>query len=81
MTLLVGVVEDDPPSRDVLGSRPGVHYRFIEPWSQPPADAVDVDALLIWNVRNGYVREHWSRFTRLRWVHAGLAGVERVLFP
>jgi phosphoglycerate dehydrogenase-like enzyme len=81
MTLLVGVVEGDQPSRDVLGSRPGVHYRFIEPWSQPPADAVDVDALLIWNVRSGYLREHWSRFTRLRWVHAGSAGVELVLFP
>jgi phosphoglycerate dehydrogenase-like enzyme len=81
VTLLVGVVEDDPPSRDVLGSRPGVRYLFIDPSSRPPEEAVDVDALLIWNVRSGYLREHWSRLTRLRWIHAGSAGVERVLFP
>jgi phosphoglycerate dehydrogenase-like enzyme len=81
VTLLVGIVEDDPPSRDVLGSRPGVRYLFIDGSSEPPADALDVDALLIWNVRSGYLRENWSRFTRLRWVHAGSAGVERVLFP
>ena len=80
MTLLVGVVEGDPPSRDVLQSRPDVRYLFIDPGSEPPAEAADVDALLIWNVRSGYLREHWSEFRRLRWVHVGTAGVERVLF-
>jgi phosphoglycerate dehydrogenase-like enzyme len=80
VTLLVGVVEGDPPSRDVLQSRPDVRYLFIDPGSEPPAEAADVDALLIWNVRSGYLREHWSEFRRLRWVHVGTAGVERVLF-
>jgi phosphoglycerate dehydrogenase-like enzyme len=81
VTLLVGVVEGEPPSRDVLGSRPGVQYVFIDPSSEPPSAALDADALMIWNVRSNYLREHWIRFTRLRWVHAGSAGVERVLFP
>ena len=81
MTVLVGVVEGDSSSRDVLGSRPDVRYVFIDPASDSPAEAFDVDALLIWNVRSGYLREHWSRFTRLRWVHSGTAGVERVLTP
>ena len=81
MTLLVGVVESDTPSRDLLRSLPGVRYVFIEPSAAPPPEAADVEALLIWNVRSGYLRENWSRFRRLRWVHAGTAGVERVLFP
>jgi phosphoglycerate dehydrogenase-like enzyme len=81
VTLLVGVVEGDPPSRDVLQARPDVRYVFIDPLSDAPPEAVDVDALLIWNVRSRWVREHWSEFTRLRWIHAGTAGVERVLFP
>ena len=78
VTLLVGVVEGDPPSRDILGTRPDTRYVFIDPASQLPGEAVEADALLIWS---GYLREHWSRFTRLRWVHAGTADVERVLFP
>jgi phosphoglycerate dehydrogenase-like enzyme len=81
VTLLVGVVEGDPPSRDVLASRPDVRYVFIDPGSPPPAEAAAAEALLIWNVRSGYLRDHWRDFTRLRWVHAGTAGVERVLFP
>ena len=81
MSLVVGVVEGDPPSRDVLKSRPGVQYVFIEPDAPPPAEAIDADALLIWNVRGGYLRRHWSEFTRLRWIQVGSAGVDRVLFP
>jgi phosphoglycerate dehydrogenase-like enzyme len=56
-------------------------YVFIDPSSDPPPEAFDVDALLIWNPRSGVLREHWSRFVRLRWVHSGSAGIERVLFP
>ena len=81
MSLLVGVVEGDPPSRDIIVPRPDVRYLFIDPSEPLPAEAADVDALLIWNVRSGFLREHWSEFTRLRWVHVGSAGVERVLFP
>jgi phosphoglycerate dehydrogenase-like enzyme len=81
VTLLVGVVEGDPPSRDVLQARPDVRYVFIDPLSDAPPEAVDVDALLIWNVRSRWVHERWSELTRLRWIHAGTAGVERVLFP
>ncbi len=81
MTFLVGVVEGDTPSRGVLPPRPEVGYVFIEPSSGLPAEAFDVDALLIWNPRSGVLRENWGRFGRLRWVHAGSAGVERVLFP
>ena len=81
MTLLVGVVEGDIPSRDVLAPLPDVGYVFIDPPSDPPPETFDVDALLIWNPRSGVLRENWSRFRRLRWVHAGSAGVERVLFP
>jgi phosphoglycerate dehydrogenase-like enzyme len=81
VTVLVGVVEGDPPSRDILDPRPDVRYVFIDPASPLPAEAADADALLIWNVRSGYLREQWSGFTRLRWVHAGTAGVEKVLFP
>jgi phosphoglycerate dehydrogenase-like enzyme len=81
VSLVVGVVEDDPPSRDVLEPRPDVQYIFIEPKSPPPAEAIDADALLVWSVRGGYLQRHWSEFTRLRWVHVGSAGVDRVLFP
>jgi phosphoglycerate dehydrogenase-like enzyme len=56
-------------------------YVFIDPSSEPPPEAFDVDALLIWNPRSGVLRENWKRFGRLRWVHTGTAGVERVLFP
>lgn len=81
MTLLVGVVEGEPPSRDLLEPRPGVRYVFLDPSTQPPSEAAGAEALLVWNVRSGYVRDHWSDFTRLRWIHVGTAGVERVLFP
>jgi phosphoglycerate dehydrogenase-like enzyme len=81
MTLLVGVVEAEPPSRDLLEPRPDVHYVFIDPSTQPPLEAAGAEALLVWNVRSGYVRDHWSDFTQLRWIHVGTAGVERVLFP
>lgn len=81
MSLVVGVVEGEPPSREILEPRPEVRYVFIEPDSPPPTDAIDADALLVWNVRGGYLRRHWSEFTRLRWVHVGSAGVDRVLFP
>jgi phosphoglycerate dehydrogenase-like enzyme len=81
MTLLVGVVEGEPPSRDLLEPRPDAHYVFIDPSSAPPSEAADAEALLVWNVRSGYVRDHWGDFTRLRWIHVGTAGVERVLFP
>lgn len=81
MTLLVGVVEGDTSSRGVLPPRPDMGYVFIDPSSEPPPEAFDVDALLIWNPRSGVLRENWKRFGRLRWVHTGSAGVERVLFP
>jgi len=78
---LVGVVEDERPSNEFLSPRPGRSYRFIQPSSPPPEDALDVDALFIWNVRSPFLRENWSGLHRLRWVHAGTAGVEWVLFP
>jgi phosphoglycerate dehydrogenase-like enzyme len=81
VTLLVGVVEDDTPTRDLMAPMPGVRYLFIDPSAEPPSALADVDALLIWNVRSAYPRKHWSNFKRLRWIHSGTAGVERVLFP
>jgi phosphoglycerate dehydrogenase-like enzyme len=81
VSLVVGIVEDDPPSRDMLEPRRDVQYIFIEPDSPPPPDAIGADALLIWSARGGYLRRHWDEFTRLRWVHVGSAGVDRVLFP
>ncbi len=78
---LVGVVEDERPSNDLLTARSGVVYRFITPSSPPPDDAGDMDALLVWGVGSAFLREHWSRLQRLRWVHTATAGVERVLFP
>ena len=60
---------------------PGVRYLFIDPSAAPPSEFADVDALLIWNVRSAYPRKYWSNFKRLRWIHSGTAGVERVLFP
>ena len=81
MTLLVGVVEGETPSRGLLPSPPDMGYLFIDPSSELPLEVFDVDALLIWNPRTGVLRENWKRFGRLRWVHTGSAGVERVLFP
>ena len=81
MKLLVGVVEGEPPSCELLERRPDVRYAFIDPSIPPPAEAADAEVLLVWNVRSGYLRDHWINFTRLRWIHVGTAGVERVLFP
>jgi phosphoglycerate dehydrogenase-like enzyme len=78
---IVGVVEDERPSNDLLSPRAGVTYRFIQPSVPPPDGALDVDALFVWNVRSSFLRDNWSRLHRLRWVHAATAGVEWVLFP
>jgi phosphoglycerate dehydrogenase-like enzyme len=81
MSVLVGVVEGDTPSRELLAPRPDVDFVFIEPSSEPLAEAFDAEAVLMWNPRSRVLRENWNRFSRLRWVHTGSAGVERVLFP
>src|SRR3984885_4031169 len=81
MSVLVGVVEGDTSSRALLAPRPDACYVFIEPSIEPPSEAFDADAILMWNPRSRVLRENWSRFGRLRWVHTGSAGVERVLFP
>ena len=78
---IVGVVEDERPSNELLSPPPGVSYSFIQPSSPPPDGALDVDALFIWNVRSRFLRDNWSGLHRLRWVHAATAGVEWVLFP
>jgi phosphoglycerate dehydrogenase-like enzyme len=78
---IVGVVEDERPSNELLSPRLGVSYRFIQTSSPPPDGALDVDALFIWNVRSRFLRDNWSGLHRLRWVHAATAGVEWVLFP
>ncbi len=78
---IVGVVEDQRPSIELLSPAPGVSYSFIQPSSPPPDGALDVDALFIWNVRSRFLRDNWSGLHRLRWVHAATAGVEWVLFP
>jgi phosphoglycerate dehydrogenase-like enzyme len=78
---LVGVVEDEQPSNELLSQPPGVVYRFIQPSSPPPDDAREVDALLVWGVSSTFLRDNWTAFRRLRWVHTATAGVERVLFP
>ncbi len=81
MSILVGVVEDDEPNRELLGTPPGVRYLFIGPDSPPPSEALAVDALLVWDVSSSFLRENWSRLRQLRWVHVSSAGVDRVLFP
>ncbi len=81
MTVLVGVVEGETASRDILPIRADAGYVFIDPDSAPPLEVFDADALLIWNPRSGFLRENWDGFRRLRWVHTASAGVERVLFP
>jgi phosphoglycerate dehydrogenase-like enzyme len=81
MTVLVGVVEGESSSRDILPLRADAGYVFIDPGAAPPAEVFDADALLIWNPRSEFLRENWERFRRLRWVHTASAGVERVLFP
>jgi phosphoglycerate dehydrogenase-like enzyme len=78
---LVGVVEDEQPSHELLIARPSVTYRFIQPSSSPPDHAPDMDALLVWGVNSTFLRDNWPRLQRLRWVHTATAGVERVLFP
>jgi phosphoglycerate dehydrogenase-like enzyme len=81
MTVLVGVVEGETSSRDILPARADAGYVFIDNGAAPPPEVFDADALLIWNPRSGFLRENWDRFRRLRWVHTASAGVERVLFP
>ena len=81
MSLMIGVIDGNTPSNGVLEPRAGVEYIFIDPASPPSHEAAGADALLIWNVRGGYIRRHWSEFTRLRWIQVGSAGVDRMLFP
>lgn len=77
---IVGVLEDEHPSVGLLTPRPGVRYSFVAPGSAPPDDVFSAEALFIWNVGGGFLREHWSRLERLRWVHTTSAGVDKVLF-
>ena len=79
--VLVGVVEGEAPVSGLLSSHPGVRFAFINPSDAPDAEATHADALFVWNVRGGFLREHWARFERLRWVHTATAGVEHLLFP
>jgi phosphoglycerate dehydrogenase-like enzyme len=81
LVTLVGVVEDEQPSNQLLTAPLGVVYRFIQPSSSPGDDARDLDALLVWGVSSHFLRDNWSTMRRLRWVHTATAGVERVLFP
>jgi phosphoglycerate dehydrogenase-like enzyme len=77
---LVGVIDDEEPSSDLLSARPGVSYRFVRP-PAPPESVLDADALFIWSPRTSFLRDNWSDMRRLRWVHTATAGVESVLFP
>jgi phosphoglycerate dehydrogenase-like enzyme len=81
VTRLVGVIESSESSADLLGPTPDVRYVFVNPDTSPPAEIFDVEAIFIWNVRSGFLREHWARFERLRWVHIASDGAERVLTP
>lgn len=76
MTVLIGVVEGETSSRDILPVRADAGYVFIDNGAAPPPEVFDADALLIWNPRSGFLRENWDRFRRLRWVHTASAGVE-----
>ncbi len=81
MTRLVGVIESSESSAGLLGAAPDVRYVFVNPETSPPAEIFDVEAIFIWNVRSGFLREHWARFERLRWVHIASDGAERALTP
>jgi phosphoglycerate dehydrogenase-like enzyme len=78
---VVAVVDDDAPSSALLTPHSGVRYVFIEPGSPPPDDVFQCDALFTWDPSNPFLRDNFSRFTNLRWVHASSAGVDRLLFP
>jgi hypothetical protein len=77
---LIAIVEDDSPSAALLTGHAGVRYVFIEPNSPAPDDVFQSDALFTWDPSNPFLRDNWSRFTNLRWVHASSAGVDRLLF-
>ena len=79
--LVVGVVEGDESSRELLRAPAGVRYLFMDPSEADAAEMLHADALFVWNVRGGFVRRSWSGFDRLRWVHTATAGVEHLLFP
>jgi phosphoglycerate dehydrogenase-like enzyme len=64
-----------------MPARTGVRYVFVQPESAPPEDVFQCEALFTWNPPSPFLREHWSRLTGLRWVHASSAGVDSVLFP
>jgi phosphoglycerate dehydrogenase-like enzyme len=76
----IGVLEDEHPSVGLLTQRPGVRYCFVADGTTPPGETFESEALFIWNVRSGFLRDNWSRLERLRWVHVATAGVDRVLF-
>jgi phosphoglycerate dehydrogenase-like enzyme len=78
---VVAVVEDETPSAALLPPRTGVRYVFIERGSPPPADVFQCDALFTWDPSNPFLRDSWSNFVHLRWVHTSSAGVDRLLFP
>ena len=78
---VIAVVEDDDPSTGLLPPHEGVRYVFIEPGAPAPKDVFECDALFTWDPSNPFLRDNFSRLTRLRWVHASSAGVDRLLFP
>jgi phosphoglycerate dehydrogenase-like enzyme len=81
MTRLVGVIESSESSAGLLAARSDVRYVFMNPDTSPPSQIFDVEAMFIWDAQSGFLREHWTRFQRLRWVHIAVDGAELALTP
>jgi phosphoglycerate dehydrogenase-like enzyme len=77
---IVGVIEDPQPAIGLLTPRPGVMFCSVMPDAPIPDAVSGAEALFVANVRSPFLRENWPRLKQLRWVHAGSAGVDRVLF-
>jgi len=72
---------DGPP---LSGLEPVAKVARIRYAASAPALAEaleDAEVLLILDFRSNVLREVWPRARRLRWIHVGAAGVDRVLFP
>jgi phosphoglycerate dehydrogenase-like enzyme len=71
--------EEAPPGLEAAPD--GCELRFISSAGQLAADAADADVVFVWQPRLDWIERHWGWSSRLRWIAAGSAGVDYLMFP
>jgi len=80
-TVAVIVRDGDPlpPGLDAIID--GADIRLVRTAADLAIDLLEADVLAVFDFNSTLVRDGWRRSGRVRWIHAGSAGVDAVLFP